>query len=601
MSNNSLELKQFVNDIEFIENMNRAFSDLRADYELSMDSSYEKIKELQALHVDVKNHLSDLTSWSRNSSGVISGLRGTGKTHLMMLARRNLNSTLWNTEHNNICIYLNLKRLCLPEEFDQDLFNRIFSVFIYDEVSKQLLKILSELLEEEKLHKFLFFFKSKKVKIKEKLEKAILTLYELKQIAHSGNERFSELNVGLSESENYEQSLREFSDNLNMAFSTAKAKISLDLSSKITEEVTNKLKTDNTYLQYLNIKSVREQMIALVSLLKVDSMTFYVDEWEKISYNSDIQKYVAFFIDRIVDTPIYFWISVVPYRGYLYALDNGADLQHQINLDDSLVFEASSVDRTLCMNYFKELINKRLSYYFENPQINFDLLFNNNANFEKLVLASMGNTRDFGTMLLKCWSEYQSYRNSPLAQGRPFKYIALQMITEAIKENGDKKISNLNNDNNTLTVWNDILDFCLLKKSSHFAIKESRTELECLRKPEFSNLIYHRLLHFRKAHVPAKDGRLTDKLSIYAINYACSYNLHSERKISYITEYKTIHDRVRRYIYQPSKILQNLQIRNGEIFPCVNCGESINIIKMTAAWETNTCPFCGKKIREEVN
>ena len=601
MSNNSLELKQFVNDIEFIENMNRAFSDLRADYELSMDSSYEKIKELQALHVDVKNHLSDLTSWSRNSSGVISGLRGTGKTHLMMLARRNLNSTLWNTEHNNICIYLNLKRLCLPEEFDQDLFNRIFSVFIYDEVSKQLLKILSELLEEEKLHKFLFFFKSKKVKIKEKLEKAILTLYELKQIAHSGNERFSELNVGLSESENYEQSLREFSDNLNMAFSTAKAKISLDLSSKITEEVTNKLKTDNTYLQYLNIKSVREQMIALVSLLKVDSMTFYVDEWEKISYNSDIQKYVAFFIDRIVDTPIYFWISVVPYRGYLYALDNGADLQHQINLDDSLVFEASSVDRTLCMNYFKELINKRLSYYFENPQINFDLLFNNNANFEKLVLASMGNTRDFGTMLLKRWSEYQSYRNSPLAQGRPFKYIALQMITEAIKENGDKKISNLNNDNNTLTVWNDILDFCLLKKSSHFAIKESRTELECLRKPEFSNLIYHRLLHFRKAHVPAKDGRLTDKLSIYAINYACSYNLHSERKISYITEYKTIHDRVRRYIYQPSKILQNLQIRNGEIFPCVNCGESINIIKMTAAWETNTCLSCGKTIREDAN
>lgn len=54
MPNNSLELKQFVNDAEFIENMNRAFSDLRADYELSMDSSYEKIKELQAFHVDVK-------------------------------------------------------------------------------------------------------------------------------------------------------------------------------------------------------------------------------------------------------------------------------------------------------------------------------------------------------------------------------------------------------------------------------------------------------------------------------------------------------------------------------------------------------------------
>lgn len=75
----------------------------------------------------------------------------------------------------------------------------------------------------------------------------------------------------------------------------------------------------------------------------------------------------------------------------------------------------------------------------------------------------------------------------------------------------------------------------------------------------------------------------------------------SERKISYITEYKTIDNRVRRYIYRPSKVLQDLQIRNGEIFPCVNCNEPIDIIKMTAAWETNTCPFCGKKIRDEVD
>lgn len=118
-----------------------------------------------------------------------------------------------------------------------------------------------------------------------------------------------------------------------------------------------------------------------------------------------------------------------------------------------------------------------------------------------------------------------------------------------------------------------------------------------LRKQEFSDLIYHRLLHFRKAHVPTKDGVLTDKLSIYAINYACSYNLHSESKISFITEYKTIHDRVRRYIYHPSAILQKLQIKEGEIFPCSNCGEPINILKMKAAWDNNACPFCGQHIR----
>ena len=73
-------------------------------------------------------------------------------------------------------------------------------------------------------------------------------------------------------------------------------------------------------------------------------------------------------------------------------------------------------------------------------------------------------------------------------------------------------------------------------------------ELECLCKKEFSDLIYHRLLHFRKAHVPSKDDTTIDKLSIYAINYACSYKLHTESRISFITEYKTIHDRVLRYI-----------------------------------------------------
>lgn len=419
MSKNSLELKDFVNDPTFIENMNRAFSDLRADYELSMDSTCEKINELKSLHVDVKNHLSDLTSWSRNSSGVISGLRGTGKTHLFMLARSALNSTLWDAEKShNLCIYLNLKRLCLPEQFDSDLFNRIFSVFIYNEVSKQLLQILSGLSEENKLKQFLSIFNTQKRKVKENLEKAILSLYEIKQIAYNGNERFSELSTGSLETESYDH-----------------------------------------------------------------------------------------------------------------------------------------------------------------------------------LLASMGNTRDFGTMLLKCWSEFQSYRNSPLVQGRPFKYISLQMVTSAIKDNGDKKISNLNSNENTLSVWNDILNFCLSKKSSHFAINESQTELECLRKQEFSDLIYHRLLHFRKAHVPTKDGGLTDKLSIYAINYACSYNLHSESKISFITEYKTIHDRVRRYIYHPSAILQKLQIKEGEIFPCSNCGEPINILKMKAAWDNNACPFCGQHIR----
>ena len=87
-----------------------------------------------------------------------------------------------------------------------------------------------------------------------------------------------------------------------------------------------------------------------------------------------------------------------------------------------------------------------------------------------------------------------------------------------------------------------------------------------------------------------------DKLSIFAINYACSFNLHTENKVMFVTEYKTIHDRVRRYIYTPSDIIKKLQIKEGEIFPCCNCGEEININKMKAAWDRNSCPFCGQNI-----
>ena len=110
----NIELKQFVEDEVFIEKMNKAFLDLRADYELTMDSSQEKIDELLELHVDVNNQLSDLTSWSRRSSGTICGLRGTGKTHLMLLARHKLNDTLWATERdNNMCIYIMWVMICL--------------------------------------------------------------------------------------------------------------------------------------------------------------------------------------------------------------------------------------------------------------------------------------------------------------------------------------------------------------------------------------------------------------------------------------------------------------------------------------------------------
>lgn len=535
----------------------------------------KKIHELLSLHVDIKNQLSDLISLSRNSSGTISGLRGTGKTHLLLLARHKLNSTLWNDENNNLCIYLNMKRLCIPPTFDQDLFNRIFSIFIYEELSSQLLILLDSLTNKSLLENLFSFFQHKNKNLKENLEKAIKNIYEMIVIARNGNETFKELNIGNYETEVYEHKFSNLTSKLNSTLKALDTNISIDLEAQYLNEISNKMKTNNTYRKFLNFQSVRNHLIIIISSLQLDSITFYVDEWEKISYNPTIQEYSAFYIDRIMDDPLFFWISIVPYRGSLYSLDNGADLQHQINLDESLVYEASTSDQTLCVNYFKALVEKRLSYYFKDfkdKNYNYKLLFNSEDNFSKLVLASMGNTRDFGTMLLKCWSEYQAYRKNPMSQGRPYKYISSPMIISAIKDNGDKKYSNIETSAETVKVWNNLKEFCISKNSSHFAIEEKYDFLNCLHEKEFSDLIYHRLLHFRKAHVPAKNANIENKLSIYAINYASSYTLHSQdRKMEFVTDYKTIHDRVRQYLYNPRTIIDKIRIENGTLFPCINC------------------------------
>ena len=596
--NSNIELKQFVEDEIFIDRMNKAFSDLRADYELTMDSSQEKINELSLLHVDVKNHLSDLASWSRKSSGTVCGLRGTGKTHLLLLARHRINSSLWKSEDdNNLCIYLNMKRLCLPDSFDTDVFNRVFSIFIYEEISSQLLIVIKMFQDKSLIEKVRNLFSKKEKNIQTNLQQAIKIICNMIVIAHEGNELFRNIGTGSYEEENSFRNIYEIVSGLNLSIKELIPEFTISFDEKIMADTSARFKENNTYLQYLNVKTVRNQLIEIISLLGIDSISFYVDEWEKISTIDRCQECAAAYIDKIMDDPLYFWISIVPYRGGLYCLDNGADLQHQINLDESLIFEASDQDRILCINYFKELVNKRLNQYFPGCDYEYSMLFNTNDNFSRLVLASMGNTRDFGTMLLKCWSEYQTYRKSPLSPGRPFKYISSSMIASAIKDNGDKKYSNIEADANIVKVWNDIKNYCISKNSSHFAIEEKTESVECLREKEFSELVYHRLLHMRKAHVPAKDTNIDNKLIIYAINYAATYTLHAQdRKMSFITEYKTIHDRVRRYIYNPKEILDKIRISEGTVFPCISCGMQIKPGVMKAAWEKNSCPFCGEKI-----
>ncbi|MFF0830241.1 hypothetical protein ACFYU8_25550 [Brevibacillus sp. NPDC003359] len=594
--NPKIELKEFVNDEEFIQKMNHAFTDLRADYELSLDATKDKIGELKEVHVDNRNILANLTSYSVKSSGVISGLRGTGKTHLFLLAREKINTTI--NDNKAICIYLNLKRLHLPQMYDQEIFNRIFSIFMYEELSKQLFQLLNDIKDNTSyLEKVLNIFKNDKRVFIENIGEAIKIISLFKSIASQGNEYVENIDKGQFSREELHKSLLEIQSEMITKVGI-KTEIGTKLNTKILDEMADKVILNNTYLKYLNINKVRDNILEILKLLKVNSITFFMDEWEKLYYSANAQNYLSFYIDRIIDTPIYFWIGVVPYRGQLYHLDNGADLQHYINLDESLIFENSKYDKDVCLAYFKDFMNKRLFYYFKNKKINYKILFNNDKKLELLVLASMGNSRDFGTMLLNCWSEYQAYRSNSLAPGRPFKYVNQNMIIRSIKNNGDKKFDNIKDDKNLLTLWRDIETFCLSKKYSHFAIEDTKENIEAMSTSEFSELIYHRLLHFRKGHVPPKDTNIENKLSIYALNYAGIYDLHArERKINFVTEYDTIHDRVRRYIYDPKKIINLLKIKSGEIFPCGSCNNNINIKTMIAAWERNSCPFCGGKIR----
>lgn len=56
------------------------------------------------------------------------------------------------------------------------------------------------------------------------------------------------------------------------------------------------------------------------------------------------------------------------------------------------------------MNYFRQFIDKRLDFFLPEYNISYQTLFNDEHKLEQLVLASMGNSRDFGTMLLFSWS-----------------------------------------------------------------------------------------------------------------------------------------------------------------------------------------------------
>ncbi|SET61897.1 hypothetical protein SAMN05660297_02951 [Natronincola peptidivorans] len=592
-----MELKEFIEDEDFISKMSKAFADLRADFELDLHDTEEKIRELRSTHVDYKNNLDSLVSCSTVSSGVISGLRGTGKTHLFLLARDRINGDYENCKV--LCVYLNVKRLHLPEDYNQEIFNRVFSIYLYDNIAKQLVGFLKNLKEERIINKILSIFDNDKRKLYKNIENTIVKISEFKNIVKNGTNKLEELSIGNINIDESNRELIEIKNSILTKLSLSDLEVGNSLDISMLEELSRNMAKGNTYINFLNIYDVRQQLIEIKELLKLRSITFYVDEWEKLYRIKSAQEFLSFYIDKINDTPFYFWIGVVPNRGGLHHLQKGADLQHEINLDKNLKIELSSQDKEECIAYYKKFINQRLKYYFKELGISYTILIDKTKKLEMLILGSMGIPRDFGTILLDCWVEFKEYRLSKLIQGRPNKYITESMIIKAIRNDGEKKISNISDNIAVMQVWRDLENFATNKKSSHICIETSRDNIEILSKEYFSELIYHRLLHFRKGHVPPKDKEIKNKLAVYALSYSCTYDLHQKDKLfSFVTEYETIHDKVRRYIYNPKAISNYIDIKEGEIILCKSegCRQEINLHKMKHAVSSNECPFCGSKL-----
>lgn len=589
------ELKEFTGDTVFVELLNKAFADLRADYELDLDNRKDKINELKNIHVDHKDFLSNLTSYSTKSSGLISGLRGTGKTHLFLLARNEINNNI--DTNKSFCLYLNAKRLHLPVDFSQEVFNRVFSIFLYREISKQLFNLLKDYTDNNLLDKLVNLFNKDKKRFVSGIVESIKLVKKYKEIARQGSESLTNTEKADISTELSEKEVRELSQKICSKLSLKDAALSGELNGKLQEELSSKTQVKSDTISYLNIASVRENIIDIIKCLNLKCITIYVDEWEKLFNIPKAQEYLSFYIDRINDDPIFIWIGAVPYRGKFYCLDIGADLQHKIDLDSSFIFENSKQEKEECITYFRHFIDKRLKYFLADYTVDHSTLFNSYKKLEMLMFGSMANPRDFGTTLLQCWTEYKNYRLSPKHAGRPYKYISEDMIQRAIKLDGSKKLTNIKSNSKLMMVWQDVENFALQKKSSHFAILDSINNTECLSAGHFSDLLYHRLLHYRRGHVSQKDSEHEEKLSIYALNYSCIYDHHQkEKRIIFYTDYDSIHNKVRRYIYSPTNILNKIKIKEGEIHPCVSCSENIDINKMKAAWEKNSCPYCGNKI-----
>lgn len=587
-------LRDLVANDGFVEQINAAFSDLRADFELDLDTGKEKVDALLRQHVDSRQHLDNLVGLAKQSSGVVQGLRGTGKTHLMLLARHRINAELLDSR--NLCIYINMKRMSIPTGISQDSFNRIFAYYIYECIVSQIEIELQSSSATGLVARLKLLVDRERRKFMEQLRVSVEELAVAAAHWLAGSSSIEVLGSYRVKLQNKHAESAKLLSKLAAELGLSKQAVKSDIASEIAAHWESRDEISGESFRYFDVAQLHRALKRVVGTLELKSLTFFVDEWEKIYTHRELQGWAAEVINKIIDSPINFWIAYVPYRGALSPLAIGSDLQHRINLDADLIIESSKAERAGCLHYFREFVNRRLKAQFPAGDVTLDTLINGDAKLELLVLGSMGNPRDFGTILLAAWQNFKAYRQGALKQGKPFQYISEQHIRDAVRSDGSKKKENIASDGSSIKAWNRVVDFLVEKSSSHFCVLENRAQREALQEREFSELIYHRLINVRKTGVEQKDKSGGDKLMVLAASFSATQELH-DKKIAYVKDNGEIDNRVRRYIFDACEVVRALRIEDGAVHPCMSCGSSIDTRKMTAAWKSNSCPFCGGAIR----
>ncbi|MBO0447411.1 hypothetical protein JZO78_13830 [Enterococcus ureilyticus] len=579
------KLNNLIKESDFIDKMHESFVMTNSDTDIIDTGTMENLKKLDELYVDINGHLESLVKKSMRSSGVVSGLRGTGKTHLLLLARERIN----HTSEKNFCFYINLKQLNFPENLDLDATNKIFSIKIYEEISKQLLYHFEQI-------EYTFFEFLVKRKGKYKILEAINFLEQCLFTASIGNLTINDDQKMRVEKERTLENINESIEKMNMKLSSKNGmSIDAELNEKEISKDLDRLMTHSDMRRYLDISTFKDNMKELLDILGKDRFTFYFDDWEKLrNKDKSLQENLSKFIDTINVNPIFIWIGIVPGRGDLHSLVQGSDLPHRIDLDDSLIFEKSSTESKKCQKYFKELVEKRLNYFVPDKNLKVtDLLAT--QNFFLLIHASMGNSRDFLNMLSNSWDGY--YSANKASRGNTHKKISKDMVISSIENISTQKIENIVNRPEVMDIWNDIKKFCLEKEYSHFAIKTNYENNILVRHEWFEELIYQRIIHRRRRGMSQKETSYDD-VDIYAINYSMIYDRVAGRnkKIEFVLDSDIIHNKIRRYIYSPAIIFSTIESRRNEIAKCKHCDKEVNKNDNEYMWKQKKCPSCGSEL-----